>query len=256
MTRVSRKRSGATPEWRRTGVGSECLNAGGTQDCSIRDAVIPRQDGLGNDGRRTRTGENPATWRLPCHILYHAVRPSARQIRSKFEPNNPGIEVTKRDDSRLGENGRRYGVRISERTPKAQRPVRQSHGRARTVACPRHVGHLSGEGRGRPRADRPVMHPRTRATVADKRALKALGEASAIAAELVVVPDRDATEITQRTSLIMIGVGAGPDTDAEHQFSEDILGCTQGHRPRHAKVCRKFAATSPAGGFTNRGFRR
>lgn len=72
--------------------------------------------------------------------------------------------------------------------------------------------------------------------------VKALEDAGAIAAELEVVPDRVAAEIARRTSLIILGMGAGPRTDAEYLFSEDILGCTRDHRPRHAKVYRDFAA--------------
>lgn len=71
---------------------------------------------------------------------------------------------------------------------------------------------------------------------------KALEEAGAFGAELEVVPDRIAAEITKRSSLIMLGMGGGPDADAQYLFAEDILGYTPGHRPRHAKVYRNFAA--------------
>ena len=37
-------------------------------------------------------------------------------------------------------------------------------------------------------------------------------------------------------------MGAGPGADAQYLFAEDILGCTDGHRPRHAKTYRNFAA--------------
>jgi 3-methyl-2-oxobutanoate hydroxymethyltransferase len=67
-------------------------------------------------------------------------------------------------------------------------------------------------------------------------------EAGAFAAELEVVPDRVAAEITKRTSLIMLGMGAGPGADAQYLFTEDVLGHTRYHRPRHAKVYRDFAA--------------
>lgn len=71
---------------------------------------------------------------------------------------------------------------------------------------------------------------------------KKLEEAGAFGAELEVVPDRIAAEITKRSSLIMLGMGGGPDADAQYLFAEDILGYTPGHRPRHAKVYRDFAA--------------
>lgn len=61
-------------------------------------------------------------------------------------------------------------------------------------------------------------------------------------AELEVVPDRVAAEISKRTSMIMLGMGAGPGTDAQYLFTEDVLGHTAGHKPRHAKTYRNFAA--------------
>ena len=61
-------------------------------------------------------------------------------------------------------------------------------------------------------------------------------------AELEVVPDRVAAFITQNTALIMLGMGAGPHADAQYLFSEDVLGHTAGHKPRHGKTYRNFAA--------------
>ncbi|HUG61291.1 MAG TPA: 3-methyl-2-oxobutanoate hydroxymethyltransferase [Methylomirabilota bacterium] len=74
------------------------------------------------------------------------------------------------------------------------------------------------------------------------RHVKALEEAGAFAAELEVVPDRIAAEICRRTPMLMLGMGAGPYADAQYLFAEDVLGFTRGHRPRHAKVYRNFAA--------------
>jgi 3-methyl-2-oxobutanoate hydroxymethyltransferase len=37
-------------------------------------------------------------------------------------------------------------------------------------------------------------------------------------------------------------MGAGPGADAQYLFAEDVLGCTDGHKPRHAKTYRNFAA--------------
>ncbi|WP_172330099.1 3-methyl-2-oxobutanoate hydroxymethyltransferase [Mangrovicoccus sp. HB161399] len=71
---------------------------------------------------------------------------------------------------------------------------------------------------------------------------QALEEAGAFGAELEVVPDRVAAELTRRSPLIMLGMGAGPHADAQYLFAEDVLGCTKGHKPRHAKTYRDFAA--------------
>ena len=72
--------------------------------------------------------------------------------------------------------------------------------------------------------------------------VKKLEAIGVFGAELEVVPDRVAAEITKRTSLIMLGMGAGPAADAQYLFSEDVLGHTAEHKPRHAKTYRNFAA--------------
>ena len=74
------------------------------------------------------------------------------------------------------------------------------------------------------------------------RQVKALEDAGAFAAEIEVVPVEIATVISQRTSLFMISMGAGPGCDAQYLFAEDILGVNRGHYPRHAKIYRNFAA--------------
>lgn len=74
------------------------------------------------------------------------------------------------------------------------------------------------------------------------RHVKELEAAGAFAAELEVVPDRMAAEISRRTSILMLSMGAGPGGDGQYLFAEDILGCTREHRPRHAKVYRNFRA--------------
>lgn len=70
--------------------------------------------------------------------------------------------------------------------------------------------------------------------------VKQLEAAGAVGAELEVVPDRVAAEISRRTSLILLSMGAGAGGDAQYLFAEDVLGYTRGHRPRHAKVYRDF----------------
>lgn len=72
--------------------------------------------------------------------------------------------------------------------------------------------------------------------------VQALEAAGAFGAELEVVPDRIAAEISRRSSLVMFGMGAGAGADAQYLFAEDVLGCTKQHRPRHAKSYRNFAA--------------
>ena len=72
--------------------------------------------------------------------------------------------------------------------------------------------------------------------------VKVLEEAGAFAAEIEVVPAPITAEIAKRTSLLLFSMGAGVGGDAQYLFAEDILGCTRGHRPRHAKVYRDFDA--------------
>jgi 3-methyl-2-oxobutanoate hydroxymethyltransferase len=72
--------------------------------------------------------------------------------------------------------------------------------------------------------------------------VKALENAGAFAAEIEVVPARVATEISKRTSLLLLSMGAGTGCDAQYLFAEDVLGYTRDHRPRHAKVYRNFRA--------------
>jgi len=72
--------------------------------------------------------------------------------------------------------------------------------------------------------------------------VKRLEAIGAFGAELEVVPDRVAEVISKNTPLIMLGMGAGPGADAQYLFTEDVLGHTGGHKPRHAKTYRNFAA--------------
>ncbi|CDX12230.1 3-methyl-2-oxobutanoate hydroxymethyltransferase [Mesorhizobium sp. LCM 4577] len=72
--------------------------------------------------------------------------------------------------------------------------------------------------------------------------VKRLEAIGCFGAELEVVPDRVAEAISRSTPLIMLGMGAGPGADAQYLFAEDVLGHTAGHKPRHAKTYRNFAA--------------
>lgn len=72
--------------------------------------------------------------------------------------------------------------------------------------------------------------------------VKRLEAIGCFGAELEVVPDRVGEFISKNTSMIMLGMGAGPGADAQYLFAEDVLGHTAGHKPRHAKTYRNFAA--------------
>jgi 3-methyl-2-oxobutanoate hydroxymethyltransferase len=67
-------------------------------------------------------------------------------------------------------------------------------------------------------------------------------EAGAFGAEIEVVPAAIATEISKRTTLFMVSMGAGTGCDCQYLFATDLLGTNRGHIPRHAKVYRNFAA--------------
>ena len=73
-------------------------------------------------------------------------------------------------------------------------------------------------------------------------AVKQYEAAGAIGAEIEVVPVEVAKAISERTSLIMLSMGAGSGCDAQYLFAEDVLGQNRGHMPRHSKVYRNFAA--------------
>jgi 3-methyl-2-oxobutanoate hydroxymethyltransferase len=72
--------------------------------------------------------------------------------------------------------------------------------------------------------------------------VKQLEAAGAVAAEIEVVPARVASEISTRTTLFLMSMGAGSGCDAQYPFAEDVLGHSRGRQPRHAKVYRNFRA--------------
>jgi 3-methyl-2-oxobutanoate hydroxymethyltransferase len=72
--------------------------------------------------------------------------------------------------------------------------------------------------------------------------MRLLEHAGAVAVELEVVPALVGAELSQRSSLVTFGMGAGSGTDAQYLFAEDVLGYTRGHKPRHAKTYRNFAS--------------
>ncbi|WP_298612904.1 3-methyl-2-oxobutanoate hydroxymethyltransferase [uncultured Thiothrix sp.] len=69
----------------------------------------------------------------------------------------------------------------------------------------------------------------------------ALQDAGAFAAEIEVVPEAIAEAVKQRSSLFLLGMGAGSGAHAQYLFSEDVLGSNTGHIPRHAKIYANFA---------------
>lgn len=68
-----------------------------------------------------------------------------------------------------------------------------------------------------------------------------LEEIGVFGAELEVVPDRVAKFLTENSSLLMLGMGAGPHADAQYLFTEDVCGYGRNHKPRHGKIYRNFA---------------
>lgn len=70
---------------------------------------------------------------------------------------------------------------------------------------------------------------------------KKMEEIGVFGAELEVVPDRVARYLTENSSLVMLGMGAGRYADAQYLFTEDVCGYGRNHKPRHGKVYRNFA---------------
>ena len=47
--------------------------------------------------------------------------------------------------------------------------------------------------------------------------------------------------ITQKVKLLTISMGSGSTCDGQYLFSQDVLGYTKGHMPRHARIYRDFS---------------
>jgi 3-methyl-2-oxobutanoate hydroxymethyltransferase len=71
---------------------------------------------------------------------------------------------------------------------------------------------------------------------------KALQAAGAFAVEIEVVPHSITQAIAEKTDLFLISMGAGAAGHAQYLFTDDVLGQTIGHVPRHAKRYADFAA--------------
>ncbi len=73
------------------------------------------------------------------------------------------------------------------------------------------------------------------------RDAQALDEAGAFSVVVELVPSELAKVITDRIKVPTIGIGAGPDCDAQVQVISDILGIYTDFVPRHAKQFVKLA---------------
>ena len=67
-----------------------------------------------------------------------------------------------------------------------------------------------------------------------------LDDAGAIGLEVEVVPPQVAEIVTKKVKLLTISMGSGSTCDGQYLFSQDVLGYTNGHMPRHARVYRNF----------------
>ncbi len=74
------------------------------------------------------------------------------------------------------------------------------------------------------------------------RKMKSLEDAGAYAAEIELVPEKLATFLCSRTSLLLMSLGSGSGCDTQFLFSDDILGDYDERIPRHAKAYRNFVA--------------
>lgn len=72
------------------------------------------------------------------------------------------------------------------------------------------------------------------------RHTRRLEEIGVFGAELEVVPDRVAQYLSENSSLVMLGMGAGKHADTQYLFAEDVCGYGINHKPRHGKSYRDF----------------
>jgi 3-methyl-2-oxobutanoate hydroxymethyltransferase len=73
----------------------------------------------------------------------------------------------------------------------------------------------------------------------DARAVEAAG---AFAVVLESVPREIAARITEKLCIPTIGIGAGPDCDGQVLVFHDLVGLTQGHKPKFARQYANFAS--------------
>jgi len=67
-----------------------------------------------------------------------------------------------------------------------------------------------------------------------------LQEAGVIGVELEVVPSKVAEVITNKVDIMTLSMGSGSGCDGQYLFANDVLGYTNGHIPRHARIYRDF----------------
>ena len=67
-----------------------------------------------------------------------------------------------------------------------------------------------------------------------------LQDAGVIGVEFEVVPPKVAAIVTKKVDIITLSMGSGSDCDGQYLFGNDVLGYTEGHMPRHARVYRDF----------------
>jgi 3-methyl-2-oxobutanoate hydroxymethyltransferase len=67
-----------------------------------------------------------------------------------------------------------------------------------------------------------------------------LQEAGVIGVELEVVPPKVAEVITNKVNIMTLSMGSGSGCDGQYLFANDVLGYTDGHTPRHARIYRDF----------------
>jgi 3-methyl-2-oxobutanoate hydroxymethyltransferase len=75
----------------------------------------------------------------------------------------------------------------------------------------------------------------------------ALQEAGCFSIVLEAVPAAVAAAVTERITVPVIGIGAGPDTDGQVLVFHDLLGIYDGHAPRFAKRYAEVKAQMVAG---------
>ena len=71
----------------------------------------------------------------------------------------------------------------------------------------------------------------------------AVAEAGAFAVVLEMVPAEVAKRVTHELTIPTIGIGAGPDTDAQVLVWQDMAGLREGHTPRFVKRYADLAGT-------------
>ena len=67
-------------------------------------------------------------------------------------------------------------------------------------------------------------------------------DAGAFAVEIEIVPPPVAGVISRNSPLVVISMGSGAGCDVQYLFAADVLGETEGHVPRHARVYRDFGS--------------